>query len=479
MTCARLRSLLVPVLMLAASCRGSSVGHAAVIAALEAEVKPSFVVAGHEPPPVTLAERMARLDVPGLSVAVWMDDEIAWVRGFGVADVASGLVVDDHTLFQAASISKPVAATGALDLVEEGRLDLDADVNTSLAKWRVPDSEFTTMKKVTLRRLLSHTAGTTVGGFPGYERGAAMPDAAGVLRGAGNTAPVAVFREPGAAYQYSGGGFTIVQQMLADVTGREFAGLMRDRVLVPAGMSESTYQQPLPEARWREAAVGYREGGSEVEGEWHVYPEQAAAGLWTTPSDLARWAMMIQRAYAGSPTEVLSPETAGAMLTGVAEHYGLGVGLSDDGLLFGHGGSNEGFRCRLQAYVDGRGGIVVMTNSDAGDRLIGPVMRTIAEAYGWPGFDPARRTPVRLSPEALEAVAGQFDVVALGRITFAPSDGGIEASGDRLDHPMRFYPDSVLRFFSADDGAPLVFERENGRVVRLVFAGRLTGRRVE
>ena len=339
----------------------------------------------------SLADRMAELGVPGVSVAVLVDGKIAWARGYGLADVESGRPVTPNTLFQAASISKPVAALAALRLVESGRVDLDGDVNAHLTSWRVPGNEFTEGAPVTLRGLLTHRAGLTVWGFPGYGPDERAPDGPGVLDGRGNTDPVRVYKAPGESWRYSGGGYTVMQQLVADVHGAPFAAVMREEVLDPIGMSRSTYEQPIPPERQDDIATGYRADGERVPGGWHTYPEQAAAGLWTTPSELALYAREMQRAWRGESDLVLGEALAREMLTPDADDWGLGPAISEDGERFRHGGSNQGFRCTFAAYIEGDDGVFVMTNSDSGGELAAEIAITVAHAYGWSGPRPEER----------------------------------------------------------------------------------------
>ena len=339
----------------------------------------------------SLADRMAELGVPGVSVAVLVDGKIAWARGYGLADVESGRPVTPNTLFQAASISKPVAALAALRLVESGRVDLDGDVNAHLTSWRVPGNEFTEGAPVTLRGLLTHRAGLTVWGFPGYGPGERAPDGPGVLDGRGNTDPVRVYKAPGESWRYSGGGYTVMQQLVVDVHGAPFATVMREEVLDPIGMSRSTYEQPIPPERQDDIATGYRADGERVPGGWHTYPEQAAAGLWTTPSELALYARDMQRAWRGESDLVLGEALAREMLTPDADDWGLGPAISEDGERFRHGGSNQGFRCTFAAYIEGDDGVFVMTNSDSGGELAAEIAITVAHAYGWSGPRPEER----------------------------------------------------------------------------------------
>ncbi|MDQ5850582.1 MAG: beta-lactamase family protein, partial [Chloroflexota bacterium] len=341
-------------------------------------------------PPDTrpLAERMALFDVPGVSIAVINNYEIEWARGYGVREAGGSESVTEHTLFQACSISKPITALAVMRLVQEGRLNLDEDVNEYLLSWKVPANN-AWQPKVTLRQLLSHTAGTTVHGFPGYRRDRQVPGLRQVLDGEppANTPAIRVNAVPGTQFRYSGGGTSIVQQLLMDVTRMPFPQLMRELVLEPLGMEDSTYEQPLPEARWSDAATGHRTGGELVAGKWHIYPEMAAAGLWTTPSDLARAALELQRVRAGRTGKLVTRETVDQMLTAQAGGP-VGIGFWPDGkgetLRFGHGGDNEGFKCELTAYAEHGLGAAVMTNGDMGWLLCQEVMAGIAREYRWP-----------------------------------------------------------------------------------------------
>lgn len=337
-----------------------------------------------------LAERMEHYKVPGVSVAVVNEGKIAWARGYGVLEAGSPARVTPETLFQAASISKPVAALAVLRLVEEGKLSLDEDVNGKLVSWRVPENGFTRMGTISLRRILSHTAGLTVHGFRGYAEGEAAPTLLQLLDGKppANSDPIRVDIPPGTKFRYSGGGFCVLQQLVEDVTKRPFAETMRTLVLEPLGMKHSTCRQPLPAELAPSAAVGHRHDGKPLPGKWHTYPEVAAAGLWTTPSDLARVVILIQEVYAGRPGRLVSRSTVREMLANQAERCGLGIMLEGRGKSsrFHHGGSNQGFRCFLVGYRSTGQGAVVMTNGDGGGHLMTEILDAIAREYRWPDY---------------------------------------------------------------------------------------------
>lgn len=355
----------------------------------------------NEPPiHLNLEELMKIYNVPGLSVAVFNNYKLDWAKGYGVAKEGTANPVTPHTLFPACSISKPISAMAALHLVQEGKLSLDEDVNLKLKSWKVPENQYTARQKVTLRRILTHTAGTTVHGFPGYEAGQPIPTLVQMLNGEkpANNEPVRVDYLPGTKQRYSGGGFLILQQLMIDVTGEPFPQLMKKIVIDPLGLKDSTFAQPLPTPRTAEAAHGHNKHGGEVTGGWNVSPEMAVGGLWTTPSDLGKMALEVALAERGMSNRVLSPEMAKEMLTlqinpeienldgGPAMRMGLGwqLGPPSDPGRYEHDGVNIGFLAEVVMWDSGHG-MVIMANNWSFETEI--VMRylanAIAEEYGW------------------------------------------------------------------------------------------------
>lgn len=348
--------------------------------------------------PLTLDEAMRKVGVPGASIAVVKDFEIQWSKGYGVADVTSGAKATPDTLYQAASISKPITAMAVLKAMQDGKLTLDQNVNELLTSWQVPASEFTARQPVTLRGLLSHTSGTDDGfGFPGYNPTAPMPTPVQILKGGkpSNVGAVVVARPPLTAYKYSGGGLTLVQVLLTDVLKRPFADLLRDTVLDPIGMTHSAYEQPLSPERDTNAARGHDRAGAAGDVKWHVYPELAAAGLWTTAPDLARFGIELQKSLQGRSNKVLTRATTLEMATPVGVGpfaIGMDVRNLGEGWYLGHGGSNWGFQCLVLMHKLKGYGFAVMTNSDSGGRLIAELQQRVAAAYQWDTLDkPLRR----------------------------------------------------------------------------------------
>jgi CubicO group peptidase (beta-lactamase class C family) len=341
---------------------------------------------------------MQKLGVPGVSIAVIRDFEIHWSKGYGLADVTAGTKVTPDTLFQAASISKPVAAMAVLKAVQDGRFTLDQDVNTILTSWKVPASEFTARQPVTLRGLLSHTSGTDDGfGFPGYKPAAPRPTLVQILEGAqpSNVGKVIVARPPLTAFKYSGGGVTLVQLLMTDAIKRPFDEMMRDTVLKPLGMTHSAYEQPLSAERDRHAARAHDRTGAARDVKWHVYPELAAAGLWTTSPDLARFGIELQKSIHGKSNRVLNRAMANEMASPVGVGpFAIGMSISKrgEGWYLDHGGSNWGFQCLVLVHKTKGYGFAAMANADSGGRLIAELQQRVAAAYKWDMLDqPLRR----------------------------------------------------------------------------------------
>jgi CubicO group peptidase (beta-lactamase class C family) len=385
---------------------------------------------------------MQRRQIPGLSLAIIDGGKVVRATGYGVVE-AGGASITATTLFQAGSISKAVAAFAVLHLVEAGKLALDDDVNGKLVGWKVPETELTRTKKVTLRRILSHTAGLTVHGFPGYAVGDKVPAIVDILDGKppANTEAIRVDLAPDSKWRYSGGGYTIMQKLVVDVTGTAFPKLMADIVLGPAGMTHSSYEQPLPADRAKLTASAHESDRTPVPNRWHIYPEMAAAGLWTTPSDLVAFALEVQRAYAGT-SKVMSAAMAKQMLTVVKDGDGLGVFLEGSGktLRFSHDGRDEGFDALLVGFAETGQGAAIMINANDNSGAMRRLLAAIGKQYRWPGADrtPALPKPYDdVDPRDLEHYAGHYELAENQLISFAVHDGHLYTISDDL-------PDSEL-----------------------------------
>ena len=420
----------------------------------------------------SIEDRMKHWKVPGLSVAVVKDFKLEWARSYGVKDIDTKEPVTTETLFQAGSISKPVAAMVALKRVQDGKISLEENINNKLQTWKLPDNEFTATKKVTLANLLSHTAGLTVHGFPGYATGEKIPTLSQVLDGTApaNTVAVRVNMEPGTRFRYSGGGTTIAQLAIMDIEKKPYPQIAKETVLGPLKMTNSTYSQPLPDDWLKKAASGHRGDGSLVAGKIHVYPEMAAAGLWTTPTDLARFAIEVQLSYAGRSNKILTKELTEKMVTPFMEDVGLGFFIDKRGnaVYFGHDGADEGFRAMLLMNREKGYGAVIMVNSDNG-QIMPEVMRGIAREYNWDEFLPPVTEIISLEAAKLDEYTGRFRVNPDRVLTIA-RDGGKLFATPTADVKFELLPVADGTFVRRDQGVKYTFVKSDTGITGLLLS---------
>jgi CubicO group peptidase (beta-lactamase class C family) len=420
-------------------------------------------VKGDKPTCTTLLSRMAALKIPGVSVAVVHNGVIEWAQGFGV-EAIGGNPVSSNTLFQAGSISKPLAAMAALRLVQQGEVSLDGDINKELISWKVPPGPIAAGSHVTLRELLTHTAGLTVHGFEGYPAGSPVPTLTQVLDGTkpANNDPVRIESVPGAGWTYSGGGYTVMQQLLIDTSHEPFPKLLHDTVLAPIGMSHSTYDQPLPLSLRSSAATPYTEEEEPIPGGAHTYPEMAAAGLWTTPSDLAKYIIETQLSLQNKANHVLNRAFTEQMLTSGKGHWGLGVeiGGSASNPYFTHGGVNEGFQSLFVGYEHNGDGAVVMTNADGGMQIANEIIRSIAVEYGWTDFQPAIRTLAKVDRATLARYVGTYEATPTFSVVYTLEGDQLfaQATGQQK---FPIFPESESKFFMKIVNAEIDFHADD------------------
>jgi CubicO group peptidase (beta-lactamase class C family) len=454
--------------------QSAAIGQASKPEAIDSEIQAVsdgllsvVTVAGDPHPGRNLKEEMQRRHVPAVSIAIIQHGTIRWAHAWGVVD-AEGHPATPDSLFQAASISKSLSAMAALHLVEQGKLSLDAPVQTELKGWTLPQNDFTAQQPVTLRELLSHTAGLNVHGFNGYARSEPTPTLLQVLDGAkpANSEAVRVTATPGKQYSYSGGGYMIVQQMMLESTGKEFPTIMQSLVLDPVHMRHSTYQQPLPTKRLREVALPEDDKGEFIAGGPHTYPEMAAAGLWTTPSDLALWVIEMQNSLKSRANHVLSPEMTRLMVTSIKGDYGLGMGVSGKNSepSFSHNGANAGYRAQYVGYENGDGA-VIMTSGDNGGALIPQLLRSISRVYKWPTWKPTERIAMAVPEKEIERFTGTFISEMLGKLEFTINSGHLQATlGYYGTNPL--FASSPSTFFSTEIEGEIQFESpDSGKLV--------------
>lgn len=408
----------------------------------------------------SIEERMEHYGVPGVSIAVIVDGKIAWSKAYGIKDKETQEPVTTETLFQAGSISKPVAAYGALKAVELGKIDPEANVNHYLTSWKLPENGFTKKQHVTLKHLLSHTGGLTVHGFWGYSPDLPVPTVLQVLNGTppANSPAIFVDKLPGESFRYSGGGYTIMQQMLIDIEAKSFPVILNNWVLAPLEMTHSTYNQPLTGDTLKQAATGYLPDHSQTKGKRHTYPEMAAAGLWTTAEDLAKFAIDLQNTYKGTSSKVLTQATATMMLTPYIEDFiGQGIFIDKKGeeTYFQHGGWDEGFSSQLVAHRDKGLGVVVLTNSNH-PAFIDELIAAVAITYNWPNYVPTYQS-LPLTAEEIQSIKGKYIYDRNEVVNILEDDGKLFFKYLRWE-PMQVYKVNDSTYIRKERTAPLLFK---------------------
>ena len=383
----------------------------AEINAIENGLIKNIQISGDSIQKFNIQERMDYYKVPGVSIAVVENGKIKWAKGYGFANTETGTKVDANTLFQAGSISKPIAALSALKLFENDSLELNKDANYYLKNWQIPKNKFTEIEKVTIEKLLTHTAGMTVHGFPGYEQTDEFPEIIDVLNGNGNTAKIVVDTIPGSIWRYSGGGYTVMEKVVEDISGLPLEEYMSKNILLPIGMKNSTFIQPISKEWQNNISAAYDGNGKLINGLWNNYPEQAAAGLWTTPSDLALYCIEIQDIVKGKNDGILSKNTVDIMLTKHKNDWGLGPSLKNekDSLIFGHGGKNAGFTNDMKAFVYQGNAVIVMTNADNGGKLISEIKNSVSKYYNWSISQPKTIEVIELLDTDLNQFIGKYE----------------------------------------------------------------------
>lgn len=423
--------------------------------------------------PLYLLDRMKEYNIHCVSIAVITDNKLEWARAYGFADTEQSIPATTETMFQAASISKSLNAMGILKLVQENKLALDVDINTYLTDWKFPYDSSEWIGVITLKQLLSHTAGTSVHGFRGYAKGEDIPDITQILNGeepANNRAIRSVFR-PGSKPQYSGGGITISQKIVQELTGQPYDMFMKANILDPLEMKASFYSTVPPESLTNKLASGYLEDGNPVKGKYHLYPEQAAASLWTNPTELSNFIIELQKSNTGKSNKILKKEMVHTMLTPVMAENALGVFIKTvaNNKYFSHGGANEGFRSFFVGNVDEGNGVVVMVNSN-NSAILAEIVNSVATVYGWKDYyNPVVRKTVKVAEEVLDSYAGVYEVSPGFAISITRKKEALFAQAtNQAQFPL--FPEEPNKFFFKVVEASLEFIKDDsGRISHLIL----------
>lgn len=419
-----------------------------------------------------LQDRIKFHNIHGVSVAVIHNYKIHWARGYGFADTADTRPVSTNTLFQAASISKSLNAMGVLQLADKKLIDIHQNINEYLRSWKFPEDSLTSKTKLTTAHLLSHTGGLTIHGFPGYKWTDSIPSDNDILDGKrpANTRAVRSQFAPGVRYQYSGGGTTITKKIIMDVSGQEYDTYMWKQVMEPIGMSKSFFTQPPPPQAFRVLATAYYANGKPVKDKFHIYPEQAPDGLWTSPTDIGNFIIEMQLSLQGKSNKVLSKEMTNIMVTPyIDKSAALGVFIDTRGSqkYFQHGGANEGFRCQYFGSLENGNGVVVMVNSDNG-AIIGEIVNSVATIYGWKDFyTPVVKKEVKVAADKLKNYEGTYQLGG-NNFRFTTENGKMLISQNN-NKPVRVYFSSDTAFFILEVPAEMEFISTDGKVDTLLI----------
>jgi CubicO group peptidase (beta-lactamase class C family) len=358
----------------------------------------------------SIKDKMTEYNIPALSLAVINHGEIEWADIYQNADFP-GQTLDCMSIFQAASLSKPVTFMAALRMEAAGEIDMDENIQTYLSDFTLPQGKQTPENPVTFRNIFSHTSGISSGGYQGYAKDLPVPSDLQILRGdeGANTPAIEVVTPPNESLAYSGGGYTLAELALQDIYSDDFSSIMKKWILEPAGMSHSEFTQPLPDSNANEVAWGYTQSGEAIEGGWRNHPEQAAAGLWSNAIDMAKFLNEIYKGYQGesaifTPSEIetiLSHERDGLV-------YGFIVNRSDDDISITHYGGNAGYRTGMTISLISGKGLVYLTNSDYGGALGNELLLSASQVYEWQHFKQITVEREQVSSEVLKGLSGDY-----------------------------------------------------------------------
>jgi len=448
-------------------------------------LKPNVRIIGKDAKISTLQERMDHYNVPGISIAFLNNHKIVWTHTQGVTDRKSNKLIDENTVFQAASISKPVFASILMKYRQHNDLNLDIDVNTLLKSWQLPTHKWSGKNDVTLRRLLSHSAGTTVHGFAGYEKGQEVPSIISLLNGTKptNSDPIIVDIEPGSKFRYSGGGTTVAQLVLQDQSNSSLPKLANRTLFTPLKMQHTSFSQPLISKLNNNAAKAHNADGEIIIGGSHTYATLSAAGLWTTPSDLLRLVSKIQLAGLGKDETFFTKKTIEEMFKPQLSSMGIGFFVEGENEItsFSHGGANEGFMAHLFAHNKTGDGIVIMTNGNNGTALIDEVLLRVSEIYNWNEFKPTQKTLTTLNPLLFKSILGKYKISEPFETILEITDqqGEFKVNMGQFVKDEIFYPESNKQLFSMTGMSLFLQPDEAGEINNISFWGGIKATKIK
>jgi CubicO group peptidase (beta-lactamase class C family) len=398
-----------------------------------------------------IIERMKFYKIPSVSIAVINNGKIEWAKAYGYADIEMKRPATTTTLYQVASLSKSVTGLGIMKLVQDGKLSLTRDIRSYLKTWAFPDNELSKGKKITLKNLLSHTAGLNVHGFIGYSVSEPIPGTNQILNGQkpANNEAVKVIYPVTEHFEYSGGGYMIIKKIIEDNLSASYDTLMNKTVLKPLKMNNSTFSQPLS-LKYKNVAYGTDGQMKLLKGNYYTYPELTAGGLWSTATDIAKFVLSIQNDLKGSQNSFVNKSNTNEMLTPVLNNYSLGFGVIEKGgeNYFWHEGESFGYNSMYYGSFTTGKGVVILTNAypDNGKPFIQELLNSVAVAYNWKDFyTPVKKKLVTLSSSELLNYEGEyFSDNPPVKITITKKGQQLELNARR---PEMMYATGVNSFF--------------------------------
>jgi CubicO group peptidase (beta-lactamase class C family) len=376
---------------------------------VEESLLPNVAFTG-ETTPADVEARMFEHKVPAFSGAVIRNGKLDWSAAWGALETG-GTRAGCDSLFQAGSLAKPVTLLAALRMQQQGAVDLDKDIATYLASYTLPAGAQTDANPVTLRNLFTHTSGITPGGYEGYAQEQPIPTDVQTVRAEApaNSRKVEVLEAPGESLVYSGGGYSVAEIALQDTLKQPFEQLMQQWLLTPVGMRQADFTVPLPAASHAHTARGHRADGSVVPGGWHHHPEQAAAGLWATASDMAAFLIELHKGYVGT-SKVFTQASIRELMANPIDRHAYGFRLIGEGedMFLTHYGGTVGYRAGMTLNLRTGDGAVYLANADNGSNLGREFLAAVSRAYQWPVFRGTEVTRTKQSTEVLQSLVGQY-----------------------------------------------------------------------
>jgi CubicO group peptidase (beta-lactamase class C family) len=322
----------------------------------------------------------------GVSVALIDNYKIVWAKGFGITEVGTNDSVTTETLFQAASISKSITAMAVMRKVQEKSISLTENIDKQLTSWHIPDNNFTNKSPITVKQLLSHTAGVSNTQFPGYHTNEKLPTIVQALNGESpaQNEKVKITFSPGSLYSYSNCGYWILALLLEDVEKKKFEKIIEEEIFTPLNMKNSTFDNHLPNQEYKSIASGHLSQNNLIDQKYYIYQPSSSGGLWSTPIDIAKFLIEMELSSKGQSNQIINEENTKLMLKPVMGQYALGFTNEIRGTgvkFFGHDGHSIGFVSSMIGSLNDGFGLVIMTNSENGWKAVNKIKKLVGRKF--------------------------------------------------------------------------------------------------